>query len=53
MPGVRIATGVWAAGSEMKLIEAVQSALVAAFRILERDRDVVLDLYGENRRIVS
>src|SRR3954466_14396097 len=53
MPCVRIATGVWAAGSEMKLIEAVQSALVAAFRILERDRDVVLDLYEENRRIVS
>ena len=32
MPCVRIATGVWAAGSEMKLIEAVQSALVAALR---------------------
>ena len=47
MPCVRIATGVWGAGSEMKLIEAVQSALVAAFRIPEGDRDVVLDLYGE------
>jgi hypothetical protein len=53
MPCVRIATGKWAAGSEMKLIEAVQTALVAAFRIPEGDRDVVLDLYGENRRIVS
>lgn len=53
MPCVRIATGAWAAGSEMKLIEAVQTALVAAFRIPEGDRDVVLDLYGENRRIVS
>ena len=53
MPCVRIATGAWAVGSEMKLIEAVQSALVAAFRILERDRDVVLDLYEANRRIVS
>jgi phenylpyruvate tautomerase PptA (4-oxalocrotonate tautomerase family) len=53
MPCVRIATGAWAAGSEMKLIEAVQSALVAAFKIPEGDRDVVLDLYGENRRIVS
>jgi len=52
MPCVRIATGAWAVGSEMKLIEAVQSALVAAFRIPEGDRDVVLDLYGENRRIV-
>jgi hypothetical protein len=50
MPCVRIATGAWAAGSEMKLIEAVQSALVAAFRISEGDRDVVLDLHGENRR---
>jgi len=53
MPCVRIATGTWAAGSEMRLIEAVQTALVAAFRIPEGDRDVVLDLYGENRRIVS
>ena len=47
MPCVRIATGVWAAGSEMKLIEAVQSALVAAFSVPEGDRDVVLDLYSE------
>jgi phenylpyruvate tautomerase PptA (4-oxalocrotonate tautomerase family) len=53
MPYVRIATGTWAAGFEMKLIEAVQSALVAAFRIPEADRDVVLDLYDRNRRIVS
>ncbi len=53
MPCVRIATGAWAAGSEMKLIEAVQSALVAAFKIPAGDRDVVLDLYGENCRIVS
>jgi len=37
----------------MALIEAVQSALVQAFRIPERDRDVVLDLYDERRRIVS
>jgi hypothetical protein len=53
MPCARIATGTWAAGSEMKLIEAVQSALVDAFKIPAGDRDVVLDLYGENRRIVS
>lgn len=53
MPCVRIATGHWAVGSELKLIEAVQSALVAAFRIPESDRDVVLDLYDENRRIVA
>jgi hypothetical protein len=53
MPCVRIATGKWAIGSEMKLIEAVQSALVASFRIPPHDRDVVLDLYDESRRIVS
>lgn len=33
MPCVRIATGTWAIGDEMKLIEAVQSALVSAFQI--------------------
>lgn len=53
MPCVRIATGKWAEGREMAIIEAVQSALVSAFRIPEWDRDVVLDLYDENRRIVS
>lgn len=53
MPCVRIATGLWATGVEMKLIEAVQSALVSAFQIPEADRDIVLDLYGENRRIFS
>ncbi len=53
MPCVRIATGTWAVGVEMKLIEAVQSALVSAFKIPESDRDVVLDLYDGNRRIVS
>lgn len=53
MPCVRIATGTWAVGCEMKLIEAVQTALVAAFNIPEWDRDVVLDIYGDNRRIVS
>lgn len=53
MPCVRIATGTWAVGVEMKLIEAVQSALVSAFKIPEWDRDVVLDLYDADRRIVS
>ena len=52
MPCVRIATGTWALGSEIKLIEAVQSALVQAFKLPEADRDVVLDLYPEHRRIV-
>ena len=52
MPCVRIATGLWATGQEAALIAAVQSALVSAFRIPEGDRDVVLDLYGETRRVV-
>jgi hypothetical protein len=33
MPCVRISTGNWAVGSEAKLIDAVQSAFVAAFKI--------------------
>jgi phenylpyruvate tautomerase PptA (4-oxalocrotonate tautomerase family) len=37
----------------MKLIEAVQAALVTCFRIPEGDRDIVLDLYDPTRRIVS
>ena len=53
MPCVRIATGKWAVGVEMKLIGAVQSALVSSFKIPEWDRDVVLDLYDANRRVVS
>lgn len=51
MPCVRIATGMWAHGCEMKLIESVQAALVSAFEIPESDRDVVLDLYDASRRI--
>jgi hypothetical protein len=53
MPCGRIATGKWAVGYEMKLIKAVQSALVLAFKIPDRDRDVVLDIDDENRRLVS
>lgn len=52
MPCVTLATGRWALGQEIELIEAVQSALVAAFKIPPRDRDVVLDIYDEHRRIV-
>jgi len=36
----------------MELIEAVQSALLTAINIPEWDRDVVVDLYDGNRRIV-
>jgi phenylpyruvate tautomerase PptA (4-oxalocrotonate tautomerase family) len=53
MPCVRIATGIWAVGREDALIEAVQDALVEAFRIPPEDRDVLLDLYDSRRRIVS
>ena len=53
MPCVRIATGMWAVGVEMTLIDAVQSALVTAIKIPDWYRDVVLDLYDVNRRIVS
>lgn len=53
MPCVRITTGMWAMGAEMRLIEAVQAALVSAFEIPEWDRDIVLDLYDATRRIVS
>jgi phenylpyruvate tautomerase PptA (4-oxalocrotonate tautomerase family) len=52
MPCVRIAIGLWSAGPELALIDAVQSALVAVFRLPEVDRDVVVDLYGDARRIV-
>ncbi len=53
MPCVRIATGPWAIGVELELIEAVQSALIGAFRIPPWDRDVLLDIYDANRRIFS
>ena len=53
MPCVRIATGEWVVGRELELIEAVQAALVTAFRIPESDRDVVLDVYGPQRRIIA
>ena len=52
MPSTRITTGLWARGSETRLIEAVQSALLSALKIPDYDRDVVLDLYDEVSRIV-
>lgn len=52
MPCVRIATGPWIVGRELELIEAVQAAIVEAFRISATDRDVVLDIYEPHRRIV-
>ena len=53
MPSTRIVTGSWVRGSEGRVIEAVQSALVNSLKIPEIDRDVVLDVYDETARIVS
>ncbi len=53
MPCVRIATGEWVVGREVAMIEAVQAALVSAFKIPHWDRDVVLDNYSAQRRIIS
>jgi phenylpyruvate tautomerase PptA (4-oxalocrotonate tautomerase family) len=52
MPSTRIGTGEWARGSEQKVIEAVQSALLSALRIPDYDRDVVLDIHDASSRIV-
>lgn len=52
MPSTRITTGTWAHGSEMQIIEAVQSALQLTLKIPDYDRDVVLDLHDKHTRIV-
>ncbi|MCP3476711.1 tautomerase family protein [Bradyrhizobium sp. CCGUVB1N3] len=52
MPSTRITTGRWARGSEQKVIETVQSALLSALKIPDYDRDVVLDIYDANVRII-
>jgi phenylpyruvate tautomerase PptA (4-oxalocrotonate tautomerase family) len=52
MPSTRIVTGAWARGSEGKVLEAVQSALLGALKLPEHDRDIVLDIYDETTRIV-
>jgi phenylpyruvate tautomerase PptA (4-oxalocrotonate tautomerase family) len=52
MPSTRIVTGEWARDREMELIEAVRSALVIAIKIPDWDRDIVVDLYDGQRRIV-
>lgn len=51
-PSKRITTGGWARGTEQKIIEAVQSALLSALKIPEYDRDVVLDISDAAARIV-
>jgi phenylpyruvate tautomerase PptA (4-oxalocrotonate tautomerase family) len=52
MPSTRIMTGDWARGREMALIDAVQSALVSAIKIPDWDRDIVVELFDDKRRIV-
>ncbi len=52
MPSTRITTGSWARGREASVLEAVQNALLSALKIPDYDRDIVLDLYDANRRII-
>ncbi|WP_270935885.1 tautomerase family protein [Falsiroseomonas oryzae] len=52
MPCTRISTGDWARGRERTLIDAVQASLEEAIRIPDWDRDILLDLYDEGRRLV-
>jgi phenylpyruvate tautomerase PptA (4-oxalocrotonate tautomerase family) len=52
MPSTRITTGAWAKGRETSVLEAVQRALLSALKIPDYDRDIVLDLYEPDRRIV-
>ena len=51
MPSTRIATGEWARGREMELINAVQSALETSIKIPDWDRDIVVDIYSDSQRI--
>lgn len=52
MPSTRITTGAWAHGQEVRLIEAVQSALVSVLKIPDWDRDVAVDAHDPATRIV-
>jgi phenylpyruvate tautomerase PptA (4-oxalocrotonate tautomerase family) len=52
MPSTRIATGEWAKGRELEIIAAVQASLNTSLKVPDWDRDIVLDLYGDKRRIV-
>lgn len=52
MPSTRVSTGVWARSCGPELLEAVQAALVEGLKIPETDRDVVLDIFDETRRII-
>ena len=52
MPSTRITTGTWARGREASVLESVQEALLSSLKIPDYDRDIVLDLYEADRRIV-
>jgi phenylpyruvate tautomerase PptA (4-oxalocrotonate tautomerase family) len=52
MPSTRITTGEWAKGRESEIIEAVQASLNTSLKVPDWDRDIVLDLYDQKRRIV-
>ena len=52
MPSTRIMTGEWAKGLESEIIEAVQASLSASSKVPDWDRDIVLDLYDDKRRII-
>ena len=52
MPSTRIATGEWAKGRELEIIAAIQASLNTSLKVPDWDRDIVLDLYGDKRRIV-
>ncbi len=45
-------TGAWARGREMDLIDAVQSAFLTAIKTPEWDRDIIVELFDKNCRIV-
>lgn len=52
MPSTRLTTGTWVRGNEMKIIEAIQAALLSSLKLPDYDRDVVHDVYEANTRIV-
>lgn len=53
MPSTRVSTGTWAQSRGPEILEAVQAALVEALKIPTTDRDVVLEILDESRRIIN
>ncbi|RUZ75998.1 tautomerase family protein [Mesorhizobium sp. M7A.F.Ca.US.006.01.1.1] len=52
MPSTRIMTGDWARERAKQIIETVQNALMSGLGIPDWDRDIVLNFYDEDHRIV-